>query len=92
MSVQSAVVSVGTSATALSAAEGSGSDAASVAVKVPTGGATVYVGGSDVTTANGWPVAAGESVTLNLLAAGERVYGIVAASTQNVNVLRQGVG
>jgi hypothetical protein len=92
MTIQSAVVSVGTSATALSAAEGSGSDAVSVAVSVPSGGATVYVGGSDVTTGNGYPVAAGQSVVLNAIAPGERVYGIVAASTQNVNVLRQGVG
>lgn len=92
MAIQAAVVSVATTATALNAAESVGSDLVSVLVKVPTGGATVYVGPSDVTTASGFPVAAGESMEFPYLGRAERVYGIVAASTQNVNVLRQGVG
>lgn len=92
MSFQGAVVSVTTTATALNAAESAGSDKVSLTIKVPTGGATVYLGGSDVTTAQGYPLAAGESLPINTLARGEVIYARVAASTQNVHVLRQGVG
>lgn len=91
MSVQSASVSVGSTATALTAAESSGSDPVSVAVAVPSGGVTVYVGGSDVTTGNGYPLAGGAAMSIDLRQ-GERLYGIVASGTQSVNVLRSGVG
>lgn len=81
-------ISVGTTATLLGTGTGNGMD---VAVKVPTGGSTVYVGSnSNVAAAGatqGFPLAAGESVSL-YLGAEETLYGIVAASTQNVHVLR----
>lgn len=54
------------------------------------GAATVYVGGSAVTTSIGFPLAAGGTLSLDL-AAGEELYGIVASSTCAVNVLCQGV-
>lgn len=92
MAIQAEVVSVAASATPLSAAESGGSDRVSVLVKVPAGGVTVFVGPSGVTTASGFPVAAGESFEFPNLAADERLYGIVAAATQNVNVFRHGVG
>jgi hypothetical protein len=53
--------------------------------------ATVYVGGADVTTSNGAPVAAtswGPSFDLSI---SDQVYGIVAASTSEVRVLESGV-
>lgn len=66
-----------------------------VIVKVPAGGQTVYIGGSDVTAdttaaTGGFPCIAGDSLSVPY-SAGESVYARVAATTQNVNVLRQGV-
>lgn len=91
MSIASAAVSVATTATALHAAESAGSDRVPLVV-ANVGAATIYVGGSDVTTSNGVPIAAGASLTVNELAPGEVLFGIVAASTVEARVLRQGVG
>lgn len=90
MAVSSAPVTVTTTATLLSAAETDGDARLSLLLKVPTGGATVFLGGSGVTTATGFPAAAGEPYAFDL-APGDALYGIVAASTQAVNVLRTGV-
>jgi hypothetical protein len=53
---------------------------------------TVYIGGADVTTANGFPLAAGTSMVMNsdnggTLSPDEAWYGVVAAATQDVRVL-----
>lgn len=48
------------------------------------GAVTVYLGGSGVTTSTGFPLAAGESLTLPR---GASVYGIVASGTCNVRSL-----
>lgn len=90
MTVLAASVSVGTSATLLSSSTDDGAYGHTVAVKVPTGGATVSLGGSAVTTAAGFPLAAGESATFDL-GSGDALYGIVVSGTQAVNVLRTGV-
>jgi hypothetical protein len=90
MAVVSASVSVATTATRLDSGDGDLVSGSTVLVTVPAGGATVYVGGADVTTANGFPLAAGASVSVDLNS-GDLLYGIVAASTQAVNVLRVGV-
>lgn len=91
MAVIAASVTVATTATELSGSDSGGSTSGqTVLVKVPAGGATVYVGGSGVTTADGFPIAAGESQKFDL-AGGEQIYGIVAATTQAVNVIRTGV-
>jgi len=71
----------------------------SFAVKVPVGGATVFIGGSTVTASGatqGWPLAAGESLFLDIdtpvaSGIGEPIYAIVAAGTQVVNTLARGV-
>jgi hypothetical protein len=65
-----------------------------IIVKVPAGGITVYIGGSDVTAdttagTGGFPLAAGDSLAIQV-AEGESVYARVASSTQSVNILRQG--
>jgi hypothetical protein len=102
MTVQATSVTVATTATALNVAEPSvvlnglgvvmqRNDAmVTVLLRVPAGGVTVYVGGADVTTATGYPVAAGDALALDL-AENEVVYGVVASSTQAVNVIRTGV-
>lgn len=88
MSVKTAEVTVGTSATALEPVDQS-RGGRSVWVK-NLGAETVFVGGSDVTTANGQELGAGESASFDL-DAGERLYGVVAAGTEPVRVLRTGV-
>lgn len=96
MAVSAAPVTVATTATLLSGTDsgyggtGAHPDGMSVLVKVPTGGSTVYVGASDVTTATGYPVAAGEAIAFDL-GKNDALYGRVASGTQAVNVLRTGV-
>jgi hypothetical protein len=46
---------------------------------------TVYVGGSDVTTANGLPIAAAGTITIS--PGYTTLYGIVASSTADVRVM-----
>lgn len=87
MSVLAASTTVATTATALATAD---SSVYSLLIKVPSGGATVYIGSSAVTTSTGFPVAAGEAYAFDLDAA-ETVYGVVASGTQAVNVLRTGI-
>ena len=76
---------VTTTATIVVPAGGTGMLPRSSVISVPTGGVTVYVGGPDVTTAAGFPVAAGTGISID--ATGEPIYAVVAASTQDVNVL-----
>lgn len=94
MAVASVSVTVATTATLLSGTDPGDSQGAangqSVTVRVPSGGATVYLGGSNVSTSNGFPLAATESFSMDCLP-GDALYGVVAASTQAVNVLRSDV-
>ena len=57
-------------------------------ILVPSDGATVYLGDASVTTSTGFPVAAGGVFTWGL--AGESIYGVVAESTQAINVAERG--
>lgn len=57
-------------------------------MRVPAGGSTVYIGGSDVSATGvlqGFPVLAGESMPLGITQ-GADAYGIVASGTQDVNL------
>jgi hypothetical protein len=82
-------VSIGTTATQISA-NSAGRDGQTVSVQVPAAGATVYLGGEGVTTTSyGFLLAAGISFSVEMQD-GEKLYGVVASSTQTVNVLRQG--
>lgn len=90
MGLTTRAVTVTTSATEL-LSPGSGDRRAGL-VHVPSGGATVHVGASNVTTANGIPVGAGSSLALNEATAGDAIakyglYGIVATGTQDVRVM-----
>lgn len=92
MAISSASVSVTTTATLLSGADSDNVAGQSVFVTVPAAGQTVFLGGPGVTAANGYPVATGTSFPWQLeLGNGEALYGIVAATTQAVSVLRSGV-
>jgi hypothetical protein len=92
MAAKSRAVTVTTSATRLDSttdqdAGGSGSSCAIYNASA----AVVYVGGSNVTTSNGVPIAAtswGPSFDLDI---SDQIYGIVAASTSEVRVIELGV-
>jgi hypothetical protein len=88
MALETAQVSVTTTATKLTSAVAQVSgDTQEIAVK-PNG--TIYVGGSGVTTANGFEVQGGEVFSISLRF-GEDLYGITATGTVATYVIRQGV-
>lgn len=100
MTVKSSVVTVGVTATPLHVPTPDAIAGATVGVKVPAAGATVFVGGADVTTANGWPLPAGESLFIDVDTGDSKyvggptedvVYGVVASGSQAVNVLIRGL-
>ncbi len=89
MAVTHNIVSVGATATIISNA-GNDRDGHSVLVQNPSESVTVYIGGAGVTTTSyGVALAGGADISIDLLQ-GEVLYGVVASSTQNVNVLRAG--
>lgn len=93
MTVVATSVTVTTTATQLTGADAGGSHdphGQSLMLQAPAGGATIYLGGEGVTTATGFPVAAGEPFTADLRP-GDVLYGVVASGSQAVNVLRVGV-
>jgi hypothetical protein len=89
MAVTHNIVSIGTTATTISSAV-SDRDGHSVLVQNPSEDTIVYIGGAGVTTSSyGVALAGGADISIDLLQ-GEVLYGVVASSTQNVNVLRAG--
>ena len=85
-------VSVTTSPTILTiAALDGGRSGKSVCIQNPSGGVTVYLGDGSVTTSvYGYALAGGSDFVIELDQQ-ENIYGVVASSTQTVNVMRQGV-
>ena len=89
MAVTHQRVSVGTTATQLTS-DADGRDGQTISIQVPASGATVYLGGAGVTTTSyGYELLEGTSFAVELQQ-GEQVFGVVASSTQTVNVFRQG--
>lgn len=89
MAITHNIVSVGTTQTVISTAAND-RDGHSVLIQNPSASTTVYIGGDGVTTSSyGVALAGGADISIDLLQ-GEIVYGIVASSTQSVNVLRAG--
>lgn len=62
----------------------------SILVHSLAGNDTVYLGGSDVATTNGFPLDPGATLGWDLV--GEEIYGVVASGTAEVRVLRRGRG
>jgi hypothetical protein len=91
MAIDSRAVSVATTATRLDTASESDSVSGSAVALNNNGSATVYIGDSDVTTATGFPLAAGASISFNLDGPSDALYGIVASGTVEVRVLEVGV-
>lgn len=89
MTVSGSRITVAVTATLLASSNNRQGDQ-SVKVQNPTGGQIVYIGGSSVTaTAYGYALAVGAEASF-VLKSGESLYGIVAATTQVVNVLNSG--
>lgn len=86
MSLNGSVVTVGTSATVIATGK---VGASWLYVHAPTGGNTVFVGPSTVTTANGFELPKGDMQTI-WLAETDVLYGIVATSTQPLMVMQSG--
>jgi hypothetical protein len=82
-------ITVAATATAIfTPTNGAAVDRKSAIIKLPAGAAvSVYLGGSGVTTAAGYELTAGDIIDVSLLS-GDTVYGIVAAGTEVVHVLR----
>lgn len=81
--MKSTHVTVTTTATLL--ADQGGAQAKLQALVQNVGGQTVYVGGSDVTTGNGYELPAGGEDSFEL-GANDKLYGVVAAGTCVVEV------
>lgn len=88
MTIATAQVTVAATATAIVAAVNTPT---LVSVHVPTGGVTVFVGGSTVSTTTGLHVPAATTKDVQLWP-GDALYGIVATGTQAVGVLRSTPG
>ena len=86
--MKSAVVEIGDTATPINTDGGTASAPVSILVRVPADGASVFLGGPDVTTANGFEVAPAESFNVELL--GDILFGAVASGTQDVQTIKNG--
>ena len=87
MAVVGVRVTVADSATLIATGDVAGTR---VVLRAPSGGVTVSLGGSNVTTSNGFNLTAGEPLSIDL-DSGEKLYGVVASSTQVVHTLASGV-
>lgn len=91
MAVKSTAVTVGT--TPVAVADGTKATTMNpigVILSVPTGGVTVYIGGPDVSVANGFPIAAG-SQSPGVTLVNDILYAVVSAGTQAISVLVAGL-
>lgn len=90
MADRNAAVSVTTTATRLDSTSESDSVSGSDIVVYNAGSNPVYLGKSDVTTANGIPLAAG-AYWAETLDGASALYGIVASGTEEVRVRETGI-
>jgi hypothetical protein len=92
MALKSSAVSVGTTATRLDTADDTGDHAAGESLVFYNNGAQmIYIGGPDVSTSNGGPVAASSWSPAFDLSTGDVLYGIVASGTAEARVVESGI-
>lgn len=91
MAVDARAVSVGTTATRLDTQNETDDVSASAVAVYNNGAETIYLGDVEVTTATGYPLAAGEHMSVRLDSPRDSLYGIVAAATEEARVLEVGV-
>jgi hypothetical protein len=88
MAANQRAVTVTTTATRLDPETEATSHDGSYAAIYNNGSVTVYIGfTSSVTTSNGFPLAAGASMSFEFGYSGDALYGIVASGTADVRVL-----
>ena len=87
---KSRTVSVGIAATRLDSTSEPGQAATSLQIYNPSA-VIVYYGGSDVTSSNGFPLAATTYSPGSDLGWGEALYAVVASTTSDVKVFEVGV-
>lgn len=81
-------VSVGTQATLLAnPSTAAASDPQPVVIFNNDAAATLFIGGTGVTTANGFPILKQTGISFRLIS-GEQIFGIVAAGTLDARVLQ----
>ena len=85
MALQTAQVTVGTAPVELTVEDVGGS---SIIIQAPAA-AVMYIGGSAVTSSTGFPIAAGQAISMDLN--NERVYGVLASGSGTAFVMRTGV-
>lgn len=90
MAIKTAVVTATTTAAAVTATDSDDLRGQGLVFKNTGPTNTAYLGGSDVTAANGYPIAPGEALTLNAASSGDAPYLITSTSTTTVAVLRTG--
>lgn len=94
MAVAATRPSVGTTASIIAEnttnARGDESKTVGFLLKNATGTASVFLGGSDVTTGNGFEWAVADGALPISLEPGEKLYGRVASGTQTVHALKAG--
>ena len=66
---------------------GSAGDPLPVMIKNMDASITIYVGGANVTSSNGYPLLAGQSFPLSLVGAGDLPYAIAASATPKMAVI-----
>lgn len=86
MSLASSNITIGTTATLIATGK---VGASWIYLHAPSGGNAVYVGNSNVTTANGLELAKGQVIAL-WIAETDNLYGVVATATQPLMVLQSG--
>lgn len=57
-------------------------------IRNPSGSQTVYLGGPAVDTTDGWPLAAGEDLEVDMVT--DILWGVTAATSTYIYVLRRG--
>jgi hypothetical protein len=96
MAIKSAVVTIGTSPTLISFAGADGRDGHTVYIQNISTTVDFYIGGADVSTANGYLCHRASSATVGddiqiKLGEGESLYAVVASSTLDQRFLYLGV-
>lgn len=86
MAIQTSVVTVLTTPTLLAAALGATVEDQRT-VLLTNASVAMFIGGINVTVANGFPVPVGPAVIRLEMGPGDSVFGIVAADTATINVL-----
>jgi hypothetical protein len=89
VAISTAQVAVSTTAAKLTTTPTDSRAGSSIAITAPSA-ADLYVGGSGVTSSNGFRVVAGATLTVDLQS-GEDLYGVLASGTGTAYVLRSGV-